>query len=174
MYILIPLAALFIFKYYYYQDPPLADLISPSITLCLATLALNQSYLLVLSLVLDSVADFLMDSKKLFYPIVLFSLGHILKQLVFNPHPLLPLLSTLLFFDLWTRQRLIIDYTLIIALSFIQVYMIKYSLGYLCFAISDAIIGYELAITRISYRPIRVLLVPILYWLAEYLLVLGY
>lgn len=69
-------------------------------------------------------------------------------------------------------KRLIIPcYAIIVAYTF---FMVSFSqctidLGYLCYIISDLIIGYEIFDREIYPRRLRILCVPILYWLGQYL-----
>ena len=62
-------------------------------------------------------------------------------------------------------------YIQIIALAWLATSLAnsKLDTGYLCYVISDLIIGFELAFKQIYPRQLRILVVPMLYWLGQYL-----
>jgi hypothetical protein len=215
------------------DDPPLDDVFSPLVTLILALNTFVSypvsmlSSLVILSLVIDSVADYLMDSHKLKLPIFLFSCGHLVRQIIVsNIAPGIVFRNTLSdpWFkqiilpniepsvlpgysqsELWFRltqvisqiivflmawdiccnqflsQRLSISsvpifiggYAIVIVITFLQIWAgtNAFSIGFLLFIISDLIIATELIFGKIYPRQLRVLLVPILYWTAEFLII---
>lgn len=112
-------------------------------------------------------------------------MGHLIKQIAFiNSDNIILIcggwLSILVNFFVWLQlnraNQPILGYMSVVLWTwvFISLAIQRLSLSQLVFVLADAIIGYELIISRIPYRHLRVLLVPALYWLAEYLLILEY
>ena len=183
MLFLIP-ASLFIKIYWDHTDPPLCDIFSPLVTLILAV-TFYQHNLIAVALIVDSVADYWMDKKKMQRSLTLFTMGHLIKQIAFiNSDNIILIcggwLSILVNFFVWLQlnraNQPILGYMSVVLWTwvFISLAIQRLSLSQLVFVLADAIIGYELIISRIPYRRLRVLLVPALYWLAEYLLILEY
>lgn len=187
------LPILFILFYWNNADPPIRDILSPLVVLSFAFgnfllyPVSKISSLVILNLIIDSVADYLMDSENLDLPIFLFSIGHFIKQIIFSHvfsriYPssnisrifahgfTLILIMTLLVTDGYLIS--IASYGLIVATTFIQICLAKRSLsmGFLLFVISDLIIAIELMFGQMRPRQIRVICVPILYWTSEYIL----
>lgn len=181
----------FIYDRWSYTEPLKFDIISPLFTLILAITSLSintdySSYIFAFSLLMDSMADFIMSPEYLSHAIFLFSIGHIMKQLAFLFTNFLfnnvlifitSILSAFFMFivGLVTNEisiPIIVLYTLIISFSLIHTSILigDISWGYLLFGISDLIIAFELVITKIYPRQLRVLSVPLLYWIGEYII----
>jgi hypothetical protein len=196
----------YIFRYWNYPNPPVHDIISPFITLTIALnifimipslcpeslygLRYQSLILIILSLIIDSIADYFMDRNNLELPILLFSLGHFIKQIIFAyifsngiyslVHVItfiliLYLISLVLQRKLYAKENTLIAvavYSIIIALTLIQICVEQQGInrGFLLFVISDLIIAIELVYVKFTFRQIRVILVPLLYWIAEILI----
>lgn len=182
------LAGLYIYNYLDSYSPPVRDFISPLVTLTMALgLMFEESlslieYLAILILIVDSVADFFMDKSNLGLPILLFSLGHVVKQISFitayYPRGSLIILfiSILLLIILikflcenYTATLPILLYSLIVGLTYLNLCISEglISPGFTLFVISDLIIGIEFIFGEIPTRKVRVILVPVLFWIAE-------
>ena len=204
MFLTLGLSLLYAIIHWNASSPPVNDIISPLVTLSMAAglilvygLTLNPDLSttllqLICSLIVDSMADYYMNSKNLTVPLALFSTGHIMKQLAFIQDPWSPISMVLLFGSIVamallysgfhvrhlpklpssTTRELIHLYCLVIGFSFVNIYLASMlSRGYILFIISDLIIAYELGWGKIYPRQFRVIAVPILYWLAEYIIV---
>jgi len=158
--------------YFYWnnQDPPVYDIISPITTLLLIPTLKNN--MLISCLLLESIADYYMNKSNLRFPIFLFSLSHIIKQIIYLQMNVISLTSlniSLLSLLLIILSNDVIDlYGIILACTFITISYAKKSLdvGMLLFIISDIIIGLDLKI-RLYPRQLRVILVPLLYWISQ-------
>lgn len=183
---------IFLIQYYHNRDPPLMDFISPFITLTISRYSFDSIYLitnvlLLIGLIIESIADFLMDKEKIVVPTILFAIGHLTRQLAFLSTPPSNSLTTILsivtliclvilFQEIRNENNIsfggIIYYSMIILLSAIHVSISQgtISWGYIIFIVSDLMIAYELIYDKINPRFIRVVLVPSLYWISQYLL----
>lgn len=169
----------FLYFYWSSKEPPLYDFFS---FLAIFTLGLYhyQYSSLGLALMIDSIADFNMNSHTPKVSIILFLIGHFLKQLAFlNFYSFLFIgLSFIFSYSSWYSQDSLLIFFYI--LSLINAWTaISLSIGYISwsyffFVLSDAIIGYDLFICKLSNRRLRVLLVPFLYWIAEYFILYEY
>lgn len=184
------LPCLYIYSYWRNEYPPLDEIISPMTTL-LYLFDIRQismlSSVIALSIIVDSIADFYMDGKNLLFPVMLFSLGHAVKQSVYVmkygcPSSIISLsmimfLNGMIFYNWlkpYTGELLLYIYGLIIGISFIGSCIINQTvdIGYLIFIISDIIIAVDL-MKKIYPRQIRIILVPVLYWLAQKIIIMN-
>jgi len=244
----------FIINYWNRKDPPVNDFISPLFTLTLAffvgmcikpqmrepfpstsecelTIAMH---FLSASLILNSIADFIISKENMKPAITIFSYGHIMMQLSYmteyfdrilflisitaafaltclfvlrlpydfkklfrNTSPSCyrstdpnrqmqgainhtKLESTINIYSLREQKSkestelkfVIACYAIILLASFIQVSIAlsSVSIGYVLFILSDLIIAYEVLFDKIYPRQIRVILVPALYLISQYIL----
>ena len=174
---MILLSLLFIITYWNNILPPTNDLISPFVLLSIASYGNN--YYLIIAVLIDTFADYVMNSKDLRFPIFLFSVGHIVKQipfLIFFNNLLIfyfsLLLLLILIYHIRTMKYIHSDivtmlayYAAILVLTVVQIQ----NIGYIFFIISDLLILIDM-IGNVP-RKLRVLGVPILFWIAEYLIV---
>jgi len=175
------IALIYIIRYWNYPSAPLSDIISPIVTLVMAktifesTLTFPTS-LLILSLCIDSYADYIMDSSNLRKPMIWFSSGHLFRQLIFvtvtwEISSMILYFFTLMAFMYMSTERgefmFFVSYVSILFMSFLQS---SFDWGYICFILSDLIIAYDSFINNLHPRQFRVILVPVLYWTAEYIL----
>jgi len=177
MILIVLLGILFILCNYSNDHPPLYDIISPIVTLNIAIYSLYSSSIFItiimtMGLIMESLADFLMNKDNMKLSIRLFSFGHLIRQFSF----LSLSISSLLFISitlLIIKSNSIINYALIIFFSAVHVSISQgmISFGYLVFIISDLIIAYELLINDVRPRYLRVIGVPLLYWISQYLLI---
>lgn len=178
------LASLYWWRYWNHERPPLYDVVSPAILLSMGLgavvtypLSMVQIFTL-LSLFIDAAADYLMNEDDLRDSIILFSLSHGFRQLMFiwNACPTMSLqivmsltwLCTYIIFDGETNW-IIPSYAGIIFFTLVNAYLAtsRPSLGLILFIISDLIIIYDMMLKRLTNRRVRVLLVPTLFWIAE-------
>ncbi len=159
------------------DKPPLYDIISPLITIIISfhvPIYCSETFvLLMIGLVMDALADYYMDINNIAFPIILFSYGHILKQIAFGYRNKILytsiriglILTTLLALNI-TDIAYILLYGVLIGLTLLQ--MMKYQLiGILLFIISDIIICIDMIGIKIHPKQMRVLLVPLLYWISQ-------
>lgn len=175
--LVILLGIVFILCYYSNEHPPLYDIISPIVTLNIAVYSLYSSsmfitIIMIIGLIIESLADYFMNKDNMKTSIRLFSFGHLIRQFSFLS---LSISSALFIFItlLIIKSNNIINYALIIFFSALHVSISQgmISFGYLLFIISDLIIAYELMITDIRPRYLRIIGVPLLYWISQYLLI---
>lgn len=165
--IAIILGLLYCIKNFNVDDPPSLDYISPLITLCIMLL---KPYNMWLILILEAIADYNMGSD-IRYSILVFSCGHMLKQVLLSNSIILAGISLYIIFVIavmnhhGTNRICMGLYTLIMILTLIS----QSSRGFIVFIISDLMILYD-DIIRFKTRQIRILLVPITYWLSQYYL----
>ena len=199
-------ALLYIIKYWNCQDPPVRDFISPSITILICCNFINANGISLIttiiccSLIFEATADLMMHTWLLKKCLLLFSIGHVLKQsasLTLIPPGELSITAILLFvislilcsiiFDFVMRNsskikeikdssnvvdhKVIFCYMGIVGFTFL---ISSYThstidIGYICYIISDLLIGFEIAFHKLSPRRFRVLVIPMLYWLGQYL-----
>ena len=190
-------AILYAIKYCRGKDPIPGDIISSCVTLTIALCHVVEygvtvrGMLLYASLLVEALADFCMYSLSLNMCLVLFSLGHLAKQnialLLVIPQSLseLPLfmlmivcyfisviLTTLLGnIDIKRDDISVRLYTIIITFTWILISLARGHIdrGYLCYVLSDIIIGYEVLFQKMQPRWLRIIIVPSLYWLGQYL-----
>jgi len=175
-------ASIYTIKYWNYTSPPSRDIISPLVLLSLALSLLLlyplslTSILVFSSLILDSLADYYMDPFTLL-PISLFVSSHLFRQLSFisffsfssiSSFFLLFFIASFFIFSI-SFFSLLLSYSIVMFFTLINLLFIKgnLSLGFSLFVISDLIIAYEMLGYKINIRPIRVILVPLLFWLAD-------
>jgi len=186
-------------RYRSYPRPPTGDFISP---LVLLTLAAGVVFfketsiprnLILMSLMVDTFADYMMNEQGIDFSILFFSLGHLLRQFVFMYvfYPwgsigiflitLVILICMMCVFEpmshLTTRRYsniveehiMVVLYAATIGLTLLNASSAKgsLSLGLTLFVISDLIIAYELIWAKIKYRTFRIIAVPALFWIAE-------
>lgn len=189
-------AITYCWRYYDYSGPPKRDFISSVVLLSIGfdiILTIPPTFSMVLgliSLLLDIIADFYMDAydkDRLMISLLLFSWGHFIRQCAFvwslYPHCSLILLllsSVLIGLHYYFPRWRIITYILIITITVINIstgmsdsirlFKGSLSFGLTLFVISDLIIAYELYWNTLKIRQIRVLAVPVLFWLAEFVI----
>lgn len=186
------LMLIFAFRYHRYDEPPIRDYVSPlvssTILVNLVSLLMRTSepyILLTGAMNAEIVGDFYMDKKNLKTPVILFSLAHVLRVISFymvlsrSADVMLLTLALLVVLLILINKKskiFLVLYGLIIFLSAVSVSMAQgtVSIGYTTYIVSDLIIGYEMAINKIKPRWIRVILVPFLYWMAQYNLGIEY
>lgn len=178
----------YFWRYCNNETPPLGDVISPTIVISLALVAcltypLSVTLIFtILSLFVDSIADYVMNVNDIRDPVLLFGLSHGFRQLAFvwncYPNMSLRLVMCLTWFSTYLMfsergRYLILGYSGVLFFTVVNAYLAtsRLSLGLLLFIISDVIIVYDMMWKRIDNRPIRVLLVPLLFWLAEGLVI---
>jgi hypothetical protein len=162
---------LFLYMYYYWnnEDPPLYDIISPLTTLSLLPYVNHD---MVICLLVESMADYYMDKSYLQFPILLFSLSHVIKQLIFFQMTSISLISlnlSLICLLLMVMTDDVIDlYIIILVTTFITVSYAKKAvyIAMLIFILSDIIIGIDLKY-KLYPRQLRVIFVPLLYWISQ-------
>lgn len=173
-----------------YKDrprPPVRDVISPLVLIFMAVEVMWSKslcmYVGAISLLLDAIADYTMNVEDLATPLTFFSIGHLMRQsafvIKFFPDGLFIVLITITVLVLlahaidnptWDKWVIIL-YTCIVALTLLNISLMNRSLniGMMLFAASDLMIAYELVFGRMKRRRIRVLVVPILFWMAEFM-----
>lgn len=183
-------------KYWDRLFPPIGDVISPLVTLAIAG-ALFISYpisvvscLLIGSLISDATADYYMDRFNLIPPLSMFAIGHTIRQSAFL-YASYPSGSLSIFFitisfilvlwfvilpmfpEVYETLLLISVYATVVGLTLVNICLSRgqVSLGFILFIISDLIIAYELIVDYIAIRPIRIILVPSLFWLSEFFII---
>lgn len=170
---IIPISLLlYIYFYWNNEHPPLYDIISPLTTL--SFISSTDNNILIICLLLESLADYYMDSSSLRFPIFLFSLSHVIKQLMFlqlNVVILMSLIISLqcLLLIILTEDDNVIDlYAIILTITFIVISYVKksFDLSMLLFILSDIVIGIDLKY-KLYPRQLRVILVPLLYWISQ-------
>lgn len=186
-------ALLYVLRYRHNNNPPTYDVISPCVTLSICYTIVSSygvgsmTVVLCCGLVMDAIADLLMHNYPLRTCLLIFSFGHLVKQLVatmtMEPSINYDFVVGLYFLNMAlilsltlagpnSKQSLVIGcYSGIILGTLVSLSVAKQTidLGYICYAISDLIIGYELTFHNIHPRYLRVLGVPMLYWLSQYL-----
>lgn len=178
--------------YWKKNSPPTGDVISPLITLyllmrflCLSTIKNNIYISVCITLTLDLIADFLMDVNNLYTPILLFSLSHIFRQylyysrysLTYYTHIIFTISITLFIIQQYMYIKRINNkllfiglYIILLIFTYINISLSKHEFDYsfLPFVLSDCLIGAELLFGKIYPRQIRILIVPLLYWISQY------
>lgn len=167
---IIPSLILYMYYYWNNENPPLYDIISPITTLLLIPYVTNN--MLITCLLLESMADYYMDKSNLRFPIFLFSLSHIIKQLIYLQMNVISLASlhiSLLCLLLIILSDDVIDlYIIVLITTFTTISFVKKSLdiGMLIFILSDILIGIDLKY-KLYPRQLRIILVPLLYWISQ-------
>jgi len=175
MHFLIP-ALLFIIDYWSFPSSPIRDIYSPLVTLLL--LDRNNGYIINLWLLFDSCADYLMDKNNLKSPIILFSISHLLKQIAFLGtfsvlNDCFIGVTMIFMLGILTTKHVVPCYAVVIGISCIHVCLLNNNaiFGYLIFCLSDLLIAVELLGMQLKPRQLRVIGVPLLYWIAQYMLI---
>jgi hypothetical protein len=182
------LAVIYCLKYWNLSHPPPGDLISPLIIITLAigvgfSYSANETILLTITgLFFDALADFHMDKQTMGLSMMYFSSGHIIRQFSFlqnnDPNNLLFMTmgcAAVLMLGVIMRvstRLLILPYAAIMLFTLLNISwaMGTFFNGFVLFIISDLIIAWELIIGEIPHRPFRIVVVPLLFWIAEYVL----
>jgi hypothetical protein len=169
---IIPSLIMYIYYYWNNENPPIYDVVSPITTLLLIPYVNNN--MVLACLLLESMADYYMDKSNLRFPIFLFSLSHIIKQIIHLQINIISSISLgislicLLLIVLSNDDDKIDLYIIILITTFMIISYVKKSLdiSMLMFILSDILIGIDLKY-KLYPRQIRVILVPLLYWISQ-------
>jgi hypothetical protein len=186
--------AAFAYTVYYWNDisPPSRDVISPLVMLSMMGHLVFEnevSYRLLSCLFfmcLDMIADYRMSPVTIKSAISMFAVSHLFKQAIFMnicgyDHSHLTFPSSLFMASLMMTVALLLAiavndsndsiisyYGFLLVFTYLQLCYLTGGIfmPYFFFAVSDAIIGFEMAFGTINPRQIRIVLVPFLFWLA--------
>lgn len=186
------LGTIYCLKYWNVSHPPPGDMISPLVILTLAIevgfmYPMNTpTFLVIIGLLFDAIADFYMNKPTMGISMILFGWGHLIRQLTFimiftsqDNYQIVAitlLVLGLLMIEVVTKPRirvLLIAYTTIMVFTLWNISMTYETIptGLLSIIVSDLIIAYELVMKDIPHRPFRIIIVPVLFWIGEYILV---
>lgn len=166
---------LYIFCYWNNENPPLYDILSPVGTLIMTIFYIRDggAILPALSVILGTIADFMMDEDNMEIPLLFFSFSHIVRffSCYHNQNNLFGFYSYISQIVLIYYFNNMAVYIIIFIMYQLPLYFEsnrKMLVSVLFYTISDILIGYNM-LFYMKYRKIRVLLVPTLYWLSELL-----